>query len=245
MAAPPVSLPAPPEFQLEKPSRFEKRAQTARFHRHRRRAEAPYTVTFATATTNGTAEADDLQTPLSVTDSSGNVITANADGSYTVPAGETTLYVSVPTTDDAIYEGDETFELTGKTEFMSTTTSGTGTIKDDGSLDSDNDGTADDDRPQMQIDNVEVEEGQAARFTVTVGEAEAPYTVTFATATTNGTAEADDLQTPLSVTDSSGNVITANADGSYTVPAGETTLYVSVPTTDDAIYEGDETFELI
>jgi hypothetical protein len=164
-------------------------------------AEAPYTVTFNT-TTNGTAEENDITTPIVVKDGNGNTITKNLDGSYTVPANTTSLIVTVPTVNDGVYEGNETFELNGKTEFMSTTVTGIGTITDDGTGIDGNDGddAVDNDKPQMSIGNVTVEEGSGAVFAVTVGAAEAPYTVTFNT-TTNGTAEENDITTPIVVKD--------------------------------------------
>ncbi len=207
-------------------------------------AESPYTVTFNT-TTNGTAEDTDITAPIVVKDAQGNTIVANQDGSYTVPANTTSLTVEVPTVVDGVYEGSETFELNGKTEFMSSNVSGTGTIKDDGSANDgdDNDGTIDNDQPQMSINDVTVEEGSKAIFTVTVGAAESPYTVTFNT-TTNGTAEDTDITAPIVVKDAQGNTIVANQDGSYTVPANTTSLTVEVPTVVDGVYEGSETFEL-
>ncbi|WP_368406616.1 Calx-beta domain-containing protein, partial [Vibrio cholerae] len=36
-----------------------------------------------------------------------------------------------------------------------------------------------------------------------------------------------------------------DADGNVTVPAGVTAISVSVKTTDDDVYEGDETFGLV
>ncbi|WP_269268689.1 Calx-beta domain-containing protein, partial [Vibrio cholerae] len=40
-------------------------------------------------------------------------------------------------------------------------------------------------------------------------------------------------------------VLPVDADGNVTVPAGVTTISVSVKTTDDDVYEGDETFGLV
>jgi hypothetical protein len=218
-------------------------------------AEDPYEVFFNTGV-NGSAESDDIGTTLIVKDSQGRVLQANSNGSYSVPAGETQLTVAVNTTSDDIYEGPETFELNGHTEFMTSDVQGIGTITDDGSgadgdddTDSnptdgtDNDGSVDDDRPQMVIGDATTEEGSSAVFNVTVGKAEAPYTITFNTST-NGSAEPEDLGRTLVVKDSGGNIIRPNSDGSYTVPAGETSLTVAVATNNDGIYEGAETFEL-
>jgi hypothetical protein len=117
-------------------------------------AEAAYDVTFTTGVT-GSAEAGDITTPLVVKDSSGNVIADNGGGVYTVPVGETSLTVAVSTVDEDVYEGAETFELNGSTEFTpATIATGTGTILDDGSAPDgdDPDGISDDDRLSLDLD---------------------------------------------------------------------------------------------
>jgi large repetitive protein len=259
-------------------------------------AKADYKITFATSFASQTADANDIGATL-VVKIAGVPVTPNLDGSYTVPAGTTALTVEVTTTDDSVFEG-ETFLLTGKTEFMTTDTSGTGTIKDDGTAtdgdDSDStadndkpqmtignvnveegskavfsvtvgeakadykitikddgtatdgddsDSTADNDKPQMTIGNVNVEEGSKAVFSVTVGEAKADYKITFATSFASQTADANDIGATL-VVKIAGVPVTPNLDGSYTVPAGTTALTVEVTTTDDSVFEGSETFLL-
>ncbi|MFA0706611.1 hypothetical protein AB4653_12830, partial [Vibrio sp. 10N.222.48.A3] len=64
-----------------------------------------------------------------------DVAVAN-DGSFQVslPAGQTDFTVKVQTTQDSIFEGDETFTVTAKTPTQSTAQMGTVTIQD-------NDGT--------------------------------------------------------------------------------------------------------
>ncbi|MFA0724150.1 hypothetical protein AB4574_23530, partial [Vibrio sp. 10N.222.49.E5] len=59
-----------------------------------------------------------------------------SDGSFQVslPAGQTDFTVKVQTTQDSIFEGDETFTVTAKTPTQSTAQMGTVTIQD-------NDGT--------------------------------------------------------------------------------------------------------
>ncbi|MDD2887326.1 MAG: hypothetical protein PHY66_05950, partial [Aliarcobacter sp.] len=333
-----------------------------------------YNVSF-NLSTNGTAQDEDINTIFIVKDSKGNEISKNPDGTYSVPLGETNLKVEVQTRNDNNFEGNETFELNGKTEFMNSNIQGIGTIVDDDTLSNglnddrplsvssvtvneaspyavftvsgaagqltslnlanqNNDGSdlssleyfngtswinytsgnvtldsngkllvrialnpeqdtifegeetfnlvatntsgisasglgtivddgtgsyfaqnnntgtsnvpngvvLDNDKPQMTIGNVTVEEGCGATFTVTVGQTVAPYKVTFNT-TVNGSAETNDITTPL-VVKAGNTVITVNQDGSYTVPAGTTSLTVTVPTVNDNIYEGSETFEL-
>ncbi|WP_279507270.1 Calx-beta domain-containing protein [Aeromonas veronii] len=105
----------------------------------------------------------------------------------------------------------------------------------------------DDDRPTLSVtDAGEVSEGSNAVFTVGLTHAtEAPLTINLGLDL--GTAEAGDLGT-LTVTyvDSNGatQTLTVDGDGNVTVPAGVTSLTVTVATTDDSVYEGDETFSL-
>ncbi len=214
--------------------------------------EAPLTINLGLDL--GTAEAGDLGT-LTVTyvDSNGatQTLTVDGDGNVTVPAGVTSLTVTVATTDDSVYEGDETFSLKvteagGVTTNGSTGVTGNATIVDDGSVTPPG-GTPDDDRPTLSVtDAGEVSEGSNAVFTVGLTHAtEAPLTINLGLDL--GTAEAGDLGT-LTVTyvDSNGatQTLTVDSDGNVTVPAGVTSLTVTVATTDDSVYEGDETFSL-
>ncbi|WP_277814452.1 Calx-beta domain-containing protein, partial [Vibrio tasmaniensis] len=204
-------------------------------------------VSVTLETLYGTATADDI-TSIVVKDAAGNVVTPNADGSYTVKAGETKLVVEVETKDDGTYEGDEKLSLkvTGAT---GVTGSGTGelTIKDDGTGPVDpTDPTPPvnpDDRPTVSIEDSKViNEGSTASFDVSLSKA-ASVDVSVTLETLYGTATADDI-TSIVVKDAAGNVVTLNADGSYTVKAGETKLVVEVETKDDGTYEGDEKLSL-
>ena len=210
-----------------------------------------YKITFKPIT-NLSAEVEDIGSPIVVKDSQDIEIVLNSDGTYTIPAGETSLKVLVPTVDDEIYEKSEQFQLTGQTEFMSSPVIGIGTIIDDGSEQDgdDPDGDlppakrVDDDRPTMTIKDIRVEEGSNAIFDVSLSNrADQEYTVRFNT-TTNLTAEAGDIGSPIVVKDSKGTVITQNNNGSYTVPVGETNLQVLVPTIDDEEFEVSEDFTL-
>ncbi|EAQ51519.1 Calx-beta domain-containing protein, partial [Vibrio sp. MED222] len=200
-------------------------------------------VTVDIDTLYGTATAEDIKS-IVVKDSAGQVVTANADGSYTVKAGETQLTVEVATKDDATYEGDEKLSLkvTGVTGVNGTDTSDL-TITDDGTGPVDPGTPNPDDRPSVSIeDSKSINEGSTASFDVTLTKA-AAVDVTVDIDTLYGTATAEDI-TSIVVKDSAGQVVTANADGSYTVKAGETQLTVEVATKDDATYEGDEKLSL-
>ncbi|WP_277868852.1 Calx-beta domain-containing protein, partial [Vibrio tasmaniensis] len=200
-------------------------------------------VSVTLETLYGTATAEDI-TSIVVKDSAGQVVTANADGSYTVKAGETKLVVEVATKDDGTYEGDEKLSLkvTGVTGVNGTDTSDL-TITDDGTGPVDPGTPNPDDRPSVSIeDSKSINEGSTASFDVTLTKA-AAVDVTVDIDTLYGTATAEDI-TSIVVKDSAGQVVTANADGSYTVKAGETQLTVEVATKDDATYEGDEKLSL-
>ncbi|WP_164551187.1 immunoglobulin-like domain-containing protein [Shewanella khirikhana] len=215
--------------------------------------EAPLTINLGLNL--GSAEASDLGT-MTVTYVDGNgqtqTLTVAANGDVTVPAGVTSLTVTVATTQDSVYEGDETFSLQvtetgGITTNGATGVSGDATIVDDGSVTPPGGGTADDDRPTLSVtDAGEVSEGSDAVFTVGLSNpTEAPLTINLGL--NLGTAEATDIGT-MSVTYVDGNgqtqTLTVAANGDVTVPAGVTSLTVTVATTQDSVYEGDETFSL-
>ncbi|WP_421317603.1 hypothetical protein, partial [Aeromonas veronii] len=172
--------------------------------------EAPLTINLGLNL--GTAEAGDLGT-MTVTYVDGNgdtqTLTVATNGDVTVPAGVTSLTVTVATTQDSVYEGDETFSLKvteagGVTTNGSTGVTGNATIVDDGSVTPPGGGTPDDDRPTLSVtDAGDVSEGSNAVFTVGLTHAtEAPLTINLGL--NLGTAEAGDLGT-MTVTYVDGN----------------------------------------
>ncbi|MFH4785964.1 Calx-beta domain-containing protein [Vibrio diabolicus] len=208
-------------------------------------ADIDVTVRLNTLTDgSNTAEADDIGSFVVTLADGVTVVNANSDGTYTIPAGENELKVTVPTTDDGVYEGDETFTVAVQGD--------TGVLGSDSALGIIYDGgngpgpDPDDDRPSVYIveDSVGVNEGTEAVYTVRLSEA-ADIDVTVRLSTSTGgtnTAEPGDIGA-IKLTLSDGvTVVTANSDGTYTIPAGETDLKLFVPTTDDDVYEGDETF---
>ncbi|HHF3067621.1 TPA: Calx-beta domain-containing protein [Vibrio diabolicus] len=208
-------------------------------------ADIDVTVRLNTSTDgSNTAEADDIGSFVVTLADGVTVVNANSDGTYTIPAGENELKVTVPTTDDGVYEGDETFTVAVQGD--------TGVLGSDSALGIIYDGgngpgpDPDDDRPSVYIveDSVGVNEGTETVYTVRLSEA-ADIDVTVRLSTSTGgtnTAEPGDIGA-IKLTLSDGvTVVTANSDGTYTIPAGETDLKLFVPTTDDDVYEGDETF---
>ncbi|MGO5000562.1 retention module-containing protein, partial [Oceanisphaera sp. W20_SRM_FM3] len=197
----------------------------------------------------------------------GATVNVNADGTFVaaVPAGTTSLNVGVPTFNDNVFEGEESFTLTGVLSgtvngvgFNGITATGNGVIVDDGRelpvdpTDPEGPTTpADDDRPTLAINNVTVSEGDEAVFTVTLSnpvDSDSELTFTLEP----GTAGFDDLwagNEPREVTvtiDGVEQTATVDAQGNFsvTVPAGSTSLTVGVPTFDDNVFEGKEGFTL-
>ncbi|MBJ6919161.1 VCBS domain-containing protein, partial [Vibrio cholerae] len=171
-------------------------------------------------------------------------VPVNEDGTFqvTVPTNTNSFSVQVSTIDDNIYEGNETFTLSGAG--TNSIVTGTATITDDGS----NGGT--DDRPAVSgISSPTVSEGESATFDVSLSNASTTATtVTLTLAGGSATAGTDFTSTEVTITyqDGSTQTVTVNDDGSFSVdvPANTTTFSVSVQTTDDNVYEGSETFTL-
>ncbi|BCN92322.1 hypothetical protein THMIRHAM_01070 [Thiomicrorhabdus immobilis] len=207
--------------------------------------EAAHDISLST--TLGTAEANDIGAmTVSYNDGVNDiVITQNTDGSYTVPAGVTSLTVDVATTQDDVYEGPETFSLTAGSTLVGSDT-GSATIVDDGTGTPPPGTPVDNDIPTISVaDAGTINEGSDASFIVTLSNPmEAAHDISLST--TLGTAEANDIGAmTVSYNDGVNDiVITQNTDGSYTVPAGVTSLTVDVVTTQDDVYEGPETFSL-
>ena len=141
----------------------------------------------------------------------------------TIPAGETTATVSIPTTQDTTNEADETFTLTlsdPTNATLSTDRRATGTINDDDAL------------PVLRVANASATEGDAAAFTVTLSPTSGrQVTVHWAAALE----AADDTAASTDYT--------ADA-GTLTFTAGETRKTVSIETTEDTVDENNETFTL-
>ena len=165
-------------------------------------------VTVATSiATDDTASASDL--------------TAKTE-TLTFATGETTKTFTVQTTQDSLFEGNETFTVSlsnPSNDAVVSSTNGTakGTINND------------DPAPIFSIAAVQALEGSAINFTVTrLGDAQSSQSVTVATSIgTDDTASASDL--------------TANTQ-TLTFAQGETSKTFTVQTTQDSLFEGNETF---
>ncbi|MCF8778410.1 hemolysin, partial [Vibrio sp. IRLE0018] len=107
-----------------------------------------------------------------------------------------------------------------------------------------------DDRPAVSsISSPTVSEGDNATFDVSLSNASTTATtVTLTLAGDSATAGTDFTSTEVTITyqDGTTQTVAVNGDGTFDVaiPAGDTTFSISVQTTDDNIFEGDETFTL-
>ncbi|KYN24385.1 hypothetical protein AUQ44_00005 [Vibrio cidicii] len=81
-------------------------------------------MTLTLAGESATAGTDFTSTEVTITyqDGTTQTVAVNGDGTFDVaiPAGDTTFSISVQTTDDGVYEGDETFTLSGQTATQTT-----------------------------------------------------------------------------------------------------------------------------
>ncbi|MDP3420721.1 MAG: Calx-beta domain-containing protein [Thiobacillus sp.] len=196
-------------------------------------AASGQTVSVNYGTSNGTA-------------TSGADYTA-ASGSLIFNPGVTSQTITVPITNDAIYEGSETFNvtLTAPTNATIATPTGVGTIRDDGT--GGPPGT-DNDTPILSVSSPVVEEiGGFAVFTVSLSN-QSTQATTLSLALANGTATGgggdygSTTETNLQVS-TDGGATWVNA-ASVTIPALQTSVLVRTPITNDTLVEGNERFTL-
>ncbi len=193
--------------------------------------EAAGTATF-TVTKSGST---DLSSSVDFATANGTA-TAGSDyaatsGTLTFAAGETSKMVTVTINNDAIYEISEDFSIAISNPVnavLGATTSVTGTIVDDGRT-LPGGGTANDDRPGFSINDLVIDEAAGtAVFTVTrAGDLSQTASVSYAS--TDGSASGADYSV---------------APGSLSFAAGVATQTITVNITNDAVFEGAETFNI-
>lgn len=184
-----------------------------------------YTFTVTASAVSGIAISVDYAT------SDGTALVANSDytaasGTATIAVGATTTTFSVLVNQDALNEGNDTFNVTlsggaGYTGAGSTLTA-VGTL------------TNDDAAPTISIANVSNNEGNAGTVT---------YTFTITLSGVNG------IATTVNYATSDGVATIANSDyiatsGTATIAAGSTTTTFTVTGVSDGVYEIDETFNV-
>ncbi|PZO83405.1 MAG: hypothetical protein DI626_09035, partial [Micavibrio aeruginosavorus] len=143
-----------------------------------------------------------------------------------IPAGQTSVTANIAITNDALYDqGDETFLVeiisardTSLNNIPVGQATQTVTIVDDESA------------PTLSINPISAAEGSVMTFTITASHA-ADGPITGNWNVLSGTADAADFGGSLPT-------------GTFTIPAGQTSITISVPTSQDATAEANETFTL-
>ncbi|MDZ7921813.1 tandem-95 repeat protein [Rhodoferax sp.] len=192
--------------------------------------EAAGTITFTVTKTGSTNLASSVAfTTVDGSAAAGSDYTATA-GTLNFAANETSKTITVPITNDTVFEGAESFSLQISTPTNATIgdNSQVATIVDDGRT-LPGGGTSNDDRPSVSIgSNVVIDEAAGTvTFTVTkTGSTNLPVTVDFATANGSATAGSDYTAT----------------NGSLSFAANETTKTITVNITNDTTYEISEDF---
>ena len=171
------------------------------------------TAASFTVTRIGTALTAPLTVSVTVSES-GTVISGTAPSSVVILTGQTSATLTIPTVDDTVGEADSVITVT---------------ITEDSSYSLDSDSSAtqvtvtDDDRPTVTIaaNGSPVEEGANASFTLTrTGDTTASLVVAVGVAETGAT-------------------ITGTPPASVTIPAGQASATLTVPTEDDTDPESD------
>lgn len=177
-------------------------------------------------------------------------------GTVTIPAGQTSVQVSIPVEDDDTYEGDEVFQVILSDAVNAEIDRGTGlgTIADDGT------GTlgtgqssADDDRPAVSVTGgPAVTEGEPSLFTVELSHPSATQSVVLQLqpqsapgGSASGATPGTDTTGPLEYFNPLTQQWQALAEGRLTFAPGQTSLQVRVPTVNDRAVESSEALELV
>ncbi len=169
-------------------------------------------------------------------------------GTVTIPAGQTSVKVSIPIANDSAYEGDEVFQVVLGDPVNATIERGTGlgTIADDGSgAKGANQGAPDDDRPAVSVTGgPEVTEGLHSVFTVDLSHPSATQSVVLQlqlqAGSSSGATPGADTTGPLECFNTVTQQWQALTDGRLTFAPGQTSLQVRTATVNDAAVEGAE-----
>ena len=227
--------------------------------------EITLNVDFIGTNTAETTDINITKTSWTVTynDGTDHTLIVDSSGKFILPAGITSFNVNIPTLDDNVYEGAETFTLSASatSSHINTSDTAVGTIKDDGTAnngDNVNDvgpnfdpNSSDNDKPTISINNVNVTEGDKAEFTILIDKL-STEDITFSLASADGTATIANLDyTPTSSSLLTGYEYSINginwssmSTNSLTIAAGSSYVKVRVPTTNDSNSESNETFNL-
>tara|TARA_R110002073_G_scaffold315027_1_gene487457 strand:- start:2284 stop:6231 length:3948 start_codon:yes stop_codon:yes gene_type:complete len=183
------------------------------------------TLIYTFTRTGATTDALVVSYTVGGTATSGTDFTA-LSGTVTIPAGQSSATVSVNPTDDSVVEPDETIILTitdTATYDVGTAGAATGTITDD--------------------DTATVTPVVTVTVNPTAVNEDGSGTLVYTFARTGATTDALAVTYTVSGTATSGSDFTA-LSGTVTIPAGQSSVTVSVNPIDDSVVEPDETIIL-
>ncbi|HHP0512537.1 TPA: Calx-beta domain-containing protein [Vibrio harveyi] len=208
-------------------------------------------VTLSLSDNSATSGADYDNSVITITfeDGSTDQINVGEDGTFSVsiPIGDESFVITVDTIDDDVFEGNETFTLSGGTENQPEPVTGVATITDDGTGPGEE---PDDDRPTVaSVSDTTVNEGEEAVLEVTLSNpstSETTVNMTLSDGTAEGGLDYTNTSVTITFEDNSTQIVNVNPDGSFavTVPANEVSYNVTINTIDDDLFEGTETFTL-
>lgn len=170
-------------------------------------------------------------------------------GSVTIPAGQTSVQISVPVINDDVYEGDEVFQVTlsDAVNAVIDRGAGLGTIADDGTgayTGELNQPLPDDDRPVISVQGgPAVVEGQPSVFVVELSHPSATQSVVLQLQTQAPAGSG--LTGLLEYFNPAAQQWQVLPDGRLTFLPGQTSLQVRVGTVNDTVVDGDEALALV
>uniref|UniRef100_UPI0035C69F18 Calx-beta domain-containing protein n=1 Tax=Vibrio harveyi TaxID=669 RepID=UPI0035C69F18 len=207
------------------------------------------TLSLSDDSATGGADYDNSVITITFEDGSADQINVGEDGTFSVsiPIGDESFVITVDTIDDDVFEGNETFTLSGGTENQPEPVTGVATITDDGTGPGEE---PDDDRPTVaSVSDTTVNEGEEAVLEVTLSNpstSETTVNMTLSDGTAEGGLDYTNTSVTITFEDNSTQIVNVNPDGSFavTVPANEVSYNVTINTIDDDLFEGTETFTL-
>ncbi|MGD1451662.1 Calx-beta domain-containing protein, partial [Vibrio harveyi] len=211
--------------------------------------ETEVTLSLSDDSATGGADYDNSVITITFEDGSTDQINVGEDGTFSVsiPIGDESFVITVDTIDDDVFEGNETFTLSGGTENQPEPVTGVATITDDGTGPGEE---PDDDRPTVaSVSDTTVNEGEEAVLEVTLSNpstSETTVTMTLSDGTAEGGLDYTNTSVTITFEDNSTQIVNVNPDGSFavTVPANEVSYNVTINTINDDLFEGTETFTL-
>ncbi|HGY9615304.1 Calx-beta domain-containing protein [Vibrio harveyi] len=211
--------------------------------------ETEVTLSLSDNSATGGADYDNSVITITFEDGSTDQINVGEDGTFSVsiPIGDESFVITVDTIDDDVFEGNETFTLSGGTENQPEPVTGVATITDDGTGPGEE---PDDDRPTVaSVSDTTVNEGEEAVLEVTLSNpstSETTVNMTLSDGTAEGGLDYTNTSVTITFEDNSTQIVNVNPDGSFavTVPANEVSYNVTINTIDDDLFEGTETFTL-